>query len=154
MNRWIAILLLACSIFIEGENTGATEAKPVAQASSSRFAYVDIYVDTKSESLAAYQFNFSADQGHMTVVGIEGGEHAAFSKNPPYYDLHAIGQNRVILAAFSTANDLPHGKTRMARIHLMIEGDPPHYTLKLDVAANAAGKEISGVITFIEGATP
>jgi hypothetical protein len=154
MMRWIVLLLLVCitASFVDGRQARQANAAPVA---SSRFSYVDVYLDAKAESLAAWQLEFTAEKGHATVVGIEGGEHPAFAKNPPYYDPAAMGQNRVILAAFSTDNDLPKGKARIARIHLMIEGEPPKYAAKLVVAANSAGKTISGAgLSLSEGARP
>jgi hypothetical protein len=154
MIRWMMLLLLVCTsaLFVDGQQARPAEAAPVA---SPRFSYVDVYLDAKSQSLAAWQFEFTAERGHVTVVGIEGGEHPAFAKNPPYYDPAALGQNRVILAAFSTDNDLPKGKTRIARIHLMIEGEQPQYAMKLVVAANSAGKTIPGAaLSLSEGARP
>jgi hypothetical protein len=154
MIRWMTLLIMVCSTasFVDGQQARSAEAVPAA---SPRFSYVDVYLDAKAESLAAWQFEFAAEKGRVTVVGIEGGEHPAFAKNPPYYDPAALGQNRVILAAFSTDNDLPKGRTRIARIHLMIEGDEPKYAAKLVVAANSAGKTIPGAaLSLSEGARP
>lgn len=116
-----------------------------------RFTHVDIYVDSKGEPLAAYQLEFSANDNDVKLVGIEGGEHAAF-KNPPYYDPAALSHNRVILAAFSTGNDLPKGNVHVARLHLQIEGDGrPNYVVKLKVAADGDGKTISATASVQEG---
>ncbi len=165
MMRWIGMLLLAAlagapgTTQPEGARYGAatTPATPATrattQSSAARFAYVDVYVDPKSEALGAYQFEFTSETGHMTIAGIEGGEHTAYAKQPPYYDLAAMQQNRVILAAYSLDADLPKNRTRVARIHLMIEGEKPQYVLKLQVAANAQGKAIAGAgISLSEGA--
>ena len=154
MIRWIALLalVLAAGSFVSVRPNRAIAA---AQPSAARFSYVDVYVDVKAESLAAYQFEFVAEKGHATVVGIEGGEHPAFAKNPPYYDAAALGRNRVILAAFTTEKQLPKGKSRVARIHLMIEGDQPQYAVKLVVAATSNGKVMpSAALSLSEGAKP
>ena len=154
MIRWIALLalVLAAGSFVSVRPNRAIAA---AQPGAARFSYVDVYLDAKAESFAAYQFEFVAEKGHATVVGIEGGEHPAFAKNPPYYDAAALGRNRVILAAFSTEKQLPKGKSRIARIHLMIEGDQPQYAVKLVVAAKGDGTAITRAdMSFSEGSKP
>jgi hypothetical protein len=117
-----------------------------------RFTYVDVSIDSKSEPLAAYQFELAAEKGDVKIVGIEGGEHAAFQA-PPYYDPAAMSRDHVIIAAFNTGKDLPKGKTRVARIHVQITGDQkPEYVIKLEVAASSEGQPISGATaTVAEG---
>ncbi len=111
-------------------------------ATAVRFEAVDIYVDSGDRPLAAYQFEFAAETGAITIVGIEGGDHAAF-KEPPYYDPVALMNHRVIIAAFSTGPDLPKGRSRVARIHVRVSGDiEPEYIVKLEVAASADGERI------------
>lgn len=126
--------------------------QPADEEGRSRFSAVDIYVDSKNAPLAAYQIEFSATNGIVKIVGIEGGDSAAF-RDPPYYDTKAIQHDRVIIAAFNTssADKLPSGKTRIATIHLQIVGDqPPQFQLKLQVAANSDGNRISADATFEE----
>ena len=118
----------------------------------SRFSAVDIYVDSKSAPLAAYQIEFSATNGIAKIVGIEGGDSPAFHE-PPFYDAKAIQHERVIIAAFNTAaaDKLPSGKTRIATIHLQLIGDAaPQFQLKLQVAANPDGNRISADASFEE----
>jgi len=80
-------------------------------------------------------------------VGVEGGEHEAFAE-PAYYDTAALMNNRIIVAAFGMADELPTGKTRAATIHLQIAGDAePEYELMLTVAGNREGNEIAVTIT-------
>jgi hypothetical protein len=114
-----------------------------AQEGAVRFAAADIYVDSKDKPLAAYQLEFSAPGGDVKITGIEGGEHAAFSR-PPYYDPKAMQQERVIIAAFSTnkVDNLPAGKTRVATIHFQVRGATPEFQVKLAVAADAGGNKI------------
>jgi hypothetical protein len=109
------------------------------------FRAVDIYVDSKDKPLAAYQIEFSATNGNARIVGIEGGEHPAFSE-PPFYDPKAMQHERVIIAAFSTniVSILPKGKTRIATIHIQTSSAvEPEFELKLQVAANSKGNKIA-----------
>ena len=116
-----------------------------------RFEAVDVYVDSANAPLAAYQVEFTAETGTITIVGIEGGEHAAFSE-PPYYDPKAMRANRAVIAAFSTRNDLPRGKTRVARIHVQVTGDvEPEYIVALRIAASADGERIPATATTARG---
>ncbi|MBL1218978.1 MAG: hypothetical protein D8M59_15975 [Planctomycetes bacterium] len=116
-----------------------------------KFTYVDIYLDSGSWPLAAYQFELAAEVGDFEIVGIEGGEHTAFT-TPPYYDPAALQNDHVILGAFSTDDDLPAGKTRVARVHVMINGTQPHYTIKMQTAATTDGSRISVNTNIVEGA--
>lgn len=118
-----------------------------------RFAAVDVSVDAGNKPLAAYQLEFEATSGQVKIVGIEGGEHAAF-KPAPYYDANAIQHERVILAAFSTAaaGELPAGRTRVATIHVQITGEvEPDYAVKLTASATADGKETKATISIEKG---
>ena len=47
-----------------------------------RFEAVDVYVDSGDEPLAAYQFELVDPTGASLIVGVEGGEHAAFAAPP------------------------------------------------------------------------
>ncbi len=119
--------------------------------SDTRFAWVDVFIDSAGQSLAAYQFELSAAASAFKIVGVEGGEHAAFAE-PPFYDPAALQNDRIIIAAFNTGDDLPTGKTRIARIHVQITGvEAPAYALNLTVAAGPNGQEIPAVATFAEG---
>lgn len=124
--------------------TDVSPAQHIAAARLSRFAAVDILIDSQDKPLAAYQVTFSASRGDVLIVSIEGGEHAAFS-DAPFYDPKAIQNERAILAGFSTneAKDLPKGRTRVATVHVEIRGDiEPQYEWKLDAAATVGGETI------------
>lgn len=130
MTRLLFFLVLCCSVLRAGDSV--------------RFIPVDLYLDSKAESLAAYQLRFSADDRQTKIVGIEGGEPKVFSE-PPYYDTRAMQRERVILAAFSTAStdELPRGRTRIATIHVLVNGNNvPAFSVRIDAAANADGKSI------------
>jgi hypothetical protein len=116
-----------------------------------RFAPLHIYLDSGNSSLAAYQFELNATAGQIKIVGVEGGQHEAF-KEAPYYDPAALTKDRIIIAAFNTGRDLPKDRTRIATIHLqIIGGAEPEYDLKLNIAADADGKEIPAEISFEKG---
>ncbi|HWL92170.1 MAG TPA: hypothetical protein VNT79_01430 [Phycisphaerae bacterium] len=109
---------------------------------SVRFIAVDVFVDSGTIPLAAYQFEFSAPGGGASIVDIEGGESAAFT-SPPYYDPEALMQGRIIVGAFNTGDELPSGKTRVARMHLRVEGEPvAEFSVQLTVAGNVNGDQI------------
>ena len=126
-------------------------ADPPASQRASRFTYVDVYIDSGRSPLAAYQFELSVSKGEITIVGVEGGEHAAFAE-PPYYDTAALQSDRIIIAAFDTGDDLPSGQSRVARIHLMVSTlAPPAYRVELTAAADSDGSRIDAKITLEEG---
>jgi hypothetical protein len=125
---------------------GRISAQPTGDAAV-EFRAVDVYVDSKEQLLAAYQLEFSVTNAASAakIVGIEGGDAPAFSE-PPFYDPQAMQHERVIIAAFSTnaISDLPHGKTRVATIHLQTNrAVEPEYQLKLEAAADTNGNRIS-----------
>lgn len=116
-----------------------------------RFAPVHVYLDPAGRPLAAYQFELKATSGQIKIVGVEGGEHAAF-KEAPYYDPAALQNERIIIAAFNTGSDLPTTRTRIATIHLQITGEvEPKYALSLTTAADANGENLPVEITLEKG---
>jgi len=148
MKRWL-------TIFCFGLAAGLLAQEPAPEESRSRFGAVDIYVDSGSTPLAAYQLEFAATNGLAKIVGIEGGEPAAF-REPPFYDPKAMQRERVILASFSTAAaaELPTGKTRVATVHYQTtDSQPPRFELKLQTAGDAQGTRISAKASFVERKT-
>ncbi len=126
----------------------------VAPRSASPFRYVDVFIDTHGQPLAAYQFELRAPKG-VQLVGIEGGEHQAFA-TPPYYDPKALLDDRIVIAAFDTGAELPAGKTRVARLSVRVgNGGQPaksDYQVTLQVAASSDAKPIEGgTISISEG---
>jgi len=125
---------------IEGPNNVADE--------DVRFEAIDVFVDSGDAPLAAYQFELKSETPGVEIVGIEGGEHAAFNE-PPYYDSRAIQNNRVILAAFSTADELPSGRSRVARIQVQLTGPGlKEYRTQLKVSATKEGEKIPAEISI------
>jgi hypothetical protein len=157
MNRstigFLALALLGALAAGQGQPANDTLPQSAADAAAQgvRFAWVDVFIDPGDVPLAAYQFELAAETGSFQIVGVEGGEHPAFAE-PPYYDPAALADERIIIAAFSTDDDLPAGSTRIARIHVQIAGGgTPDYVVKLTVAATADGTEIPATATVVAG---
>jgi hypothetical protein len=121
-------------------------------AAAGRFATVDVYIDS-AEPLAAWQFELAEHRGAMQVVGIEGGDAATFDA-PPFYDRAAVDRgaaDRIIVADFSLspAADLPVGRTRVATVHVRLEGGgSPDYDLRLVAAGAADGRTLDARISL------
>ena len=144
------LLFIALSLFRLAAPLYAQQ--PVTEEGRTRFCAVDIFIDSKSAPLAAWQIEFTATNGVARIVGIEGGDAEVFH-NPPFYDPKAMQHDRVIIAAFSTepVAKLPVGRTRVATIHLQIIGSPEaSFELKLQAAADPTGNRIPVESNFIE----
>jgi hypothetical protein len=113
----------------------------ISASAQTRFVAMDLIIDPKGEPLAAYQIEITAPAG-VKIVGVEGGQHPEFRK-APYYDPKAIQSDRLIIAAFSTANatKLPSTATRMLTVHLECTRDPKLETI-LKIAADPRGQKI------------
>ncbi len=122
-----------------------SQSAPPSAVDRFEFRTVDIFIDPKGKSLAAYQLDWRIASTNGKIVGIEGGEHPAF-RNPPYYDPGAIQHERVIVAAFNTGEEsgLPRHRTRIATIHLRTKvGARCDYRLSKAEAASSDGRRIS-----------
>lgn len=117
------------------------------------FRTVKISVDSKMNSLAAYQIDIRYDKENVKVVGLEGGSKGF--DNPPFYDRAGFEGGRIIIAAF--VDDDMHaknGKTTVALLHLQTRGCHPfNFKTKTMAAAKPGGKEIPVDIevSFIDG---
>ena len=146
-------LLPLLVLLLSGAATPAPT-QPVPSSSAARFAAVDVYIDPHNKPLAAYQFELTAANTAVTLVGVEGGEHPAFASSP-YYDTKANLQRRIVIAAFNAGRDLPTGRTRVARLMVRITGDAaPDYTATLQTAASSDAATLSATIDVQEGAKP
>jgi hypothetical protein len=122
---------------------------------------VDIFVDSGEVPLAAYQVEVKAGievmvagrstfetPGTLRLVGVEGGDAAAFV-NPPYYDPKALAVERVVFAAYSMKPDegLPKGATRVARLHMQVPARGVSvYFGTLVVAGDSLAREITATV--------
>jgi len=154
LSRSTIVLLAVALVVATTLAPGRAAQAPQAQATV-RFTAMDVLLDVGDTPVAAYQIHVTTSAGDVTLVGIEGGEHAAF-RQPPYYDPKAMGQNRIVLGAFNTGSDLPRGRTRVARLMVRVTGDtPPAYAATVQVAASPDGKPIPNAavsLTESEGA--
>jgi len=111
--------------------------------SGTSFKHIEVFVDSFEKPLAAYQFEILVKEGDAKIVGVEGGDHPAF-REPPYHDPASLKSGRIIIAAFHTGKDLPHGRTRVARVHLIVKGNlNPEITVKPLAFATGAGEKFS-----------
>ncbi len=151
------MLVLACLVLGAGPvepPRDAVSTPPATQVSNVRFTWVDAFIDPQGQPLAAYQFELKAEGAGVTLVGVEGGEHPAYAQ-PPYYDPKANLQNRIVIAAFNTGDDLPKTRSRVARVMVRVSGTgQPRYSAKLDVCASSDAKPINASIRVMEGAAP
>lgn len=138
----------------QNRSDDAAPLKGAATAKATRFQAIDVFVDSGRQTLAAWQFSLASETPGVEIVGIEGGEHAAFQK-APYYDPQAMQHNRVIVAAFSTATELPSGTSRVARVHVQLQGPGPKtYRSRLTVAADRDGNTIPARLSIAEAVAP
>lgn len=147
----IAIILLSLVLpALAGKRVPGNKTYTTAPPQT-RFTPLAIYVDSGKTPLGAYQIELKAQPGSIKIVGVEGGEHKAFS-SPPHYDPAALMNERIIIAAFSTDQDLPLNRTRVATIHLQVIGDQdPAYELIPMTAAHQNGQEAEIIATYEQG---
>jgi hypothetical protein len=139
----LAALVLGWAAFAQEPATAPNAAAP----ESDRFVVADVMVESGVQALAAYQIEVVGTNanGLVKVVGIEGGESAAF-RSPPYYDPAAMQGERVILGAYSTAatEQLPRGEMRIASVHCLVSGGAsPAFHAKVSAAATTDGQPIT-----------
>ncbi|UCD51569.1 MAG: hypothetical protein JSW27_02840 [Phycisphaerales bacterium] len=150
MKKITSIILASVCVIVPvwAQQSGRDDLSPEPGV---RFAPLHVYLDSGDRALAAYQFELTATAGQIEIVGVEGGEHEAFTE-APYYDPAALAQDRIIIAAFNTGKNLPTGRTRVATVHLLIKGDvEPEYELNLTVAGDADGEKIPARLTCEKG---
>jgi hypothetical protein len=145
-GKLVIFTMLVCATI------GAFGAAPAPTTADASFRYVDVFIDPHGTPLAAYQFELRATAGDVKLVGVEGGDHAAFAR-PPYYDTRALLTERIVVAAFNTGSELPSAKTRVARLMVRTAGPAaPKYDVILEVAGAADAAPIHANISISEGA--
>jgi hypothetical protein len=139
----LALLLLASLMLAQSPPPQAPSAGDAV-----RFGALDVFLDSGAQQLAAYQFELKVTSGDVKLVGVEGGDHAAF-KRPPYYDPKALAGQRIVIAALDTGSDLPSGRTRVARLMVQVRGAvTPTYAATVQVAASPEAKSIPASISI------
>ena len=147
MRRALATVL-SCAVLMGAEWSAFSQ----TFGTGTRFTVLEIYLET-AEPLAAWQFELREASGTMRVVGVENGESDAFGE-APYYDLAAVSggaAHRIVVADYSLqpATELPTGRSRVATVHVRLEGSAdPEYVLNLMAAGGADGEPIQATIDF------
>jgi hypothetical protein len=109
-----------------------------------RFVAVDVYVEAGDRKLAAWQVEVATGD-RATIVGVEGGEPAAY-REPATYDPEALQGGKIVLAAFTTG-DAPSGRVRVARLHLM-ESEKAALEGKMVAAAAPGGARFEAKVAL------
>jgi hypothetical protein len=136
-RRRPALALASIALFAAAGGRAAVEQEP-----QPRFVAVDVFVDAGEHTLAGWQLDVTF--GSATLVGVEGGEPAAF-RAAPTYDSRALRGGRVVLAALAreATAQLPNGRVRTARLHVMTrEPGLPAHELRSAVAVDVRGNRI------------
>ena len=147
MRRALATVL-ACALLMGAGWSAFSQ----SIGTGTRFTVLEIYLET-AEPVAAWQFELREASGTMRVVGVESGDSDAFGE-APYYDLAAVSEgaaDRIVVADYSLrpAAELPTGRSRVATVHVRLEGAAdPEYVLNLMVAGGADGDPIQASIDF------
>ena len=146
------LLIILALFFLPALVVLSSPSKVYARSSQKvTFFPLNIYIDSSANDLAAYQFELYTGSSQVKIVGVEGGDSAAF-KEPPYYDPAALANNRIIIAAFNNGDNLPKGKTKVATIHLQAPTDyESAFELSLTLAATKGGQKIQAQISFEKG---
>lgn len=106
------------------------------------FKPFDLWLDTGTNELVAYQIEITYDAQAIRIVGLEGGNTPAFVK-APYYDRKGLQGGRIIVAAFTTKDEgLPTGRMRIARIHVAVSGEAAQPKAELMTAAGKDGSRM------------
>ena len=149
MKKIALLTVLLLSAFVP--QTARTQPADVME--TIHFLPLDIYIDSHQTPLAVYQFELTTLAGQVEIVGVEGGEHPAFA-HAPYYDPAALANDRIIIATYSTSDELPVGTTRVATLHLQITGGiEPEFVLELITAADPDGRRTPAEIMYAQGET-
>ncbi len=143
-----ALPLVGCLLTLLGAlllPAATTERAPTTTTSG--FAAYDVFVDAGTHRLGAFQFAWQVPLGQASIVGVEGGD--GVFQPAPYYDPAALQQHRIVVAGFALADDLPTGRTRVARLHLHLTGGAePQCTAELSACADGAGAELPANLTW------
>src|SRR5258708_35576134 len=99
MNRIIVIVIFWLAAPLLAQQAADGESRIRVRA-------LDLFVDSGSSPLAAYQLKCLATNGVVSITGIERREHLAFTP-PPHPDRKSMQHEPVILAASNTGAPQP-----------------------------------------------
>jgi hypothetical protein len=147
------------------ERPAATEDPDEPRKATIRFRPVDIFLDSDDARLAAYQVEVRYDKSRVKIVGVEGADadEAEGFNPPPYFDRKGTDAGRIVIAAFVTDDLLaPAGRTRVATLHLRVEGElkdelkgeregegAPGMSIRLVTAARPGGERLAPEVELV-----
>jgi hypothetical protein len=112
------------------------------------FGTIVVTIDSGDAELAGWQLRADFGKSDARIVGVEGGDHPAFS-DPPHYDPKALNGGEIILAALGAREDLPTGPTVVAVIH--VDHDRSPLEVSELIAVGSDGNEIPATVTQENG---
>ncbi len=127
---------LAVAVLVLGASALAAQDRPA-------FAVYDVVLDSESRVLGAWQVEVKG----LEVVGLEGGDTAAW-REAPYYDPAALAGGRLLVAGFTLDASAPAGRVRVASIHA-IARPGADATVTLVAAAESGGARFVPKATLV-----
>ncbi len=107
---------------------------------------VDVFIDSQTVPLAAWQMELRGVSPDLQIMNVSGGDASAWQPTP-YFDPAGLHGRRIILAAFTTADDPPSGKQRVARLRVSVPDSAlPKIATRLHIAAAADGRAIPATV--------
>lgn len=140
-------LALVAFVGLQDDESGYCGFRLLPEFEHGSFQTWSLVCDSGSEPLAAWQVELVVANGIAEVVGIQAGDDPAFP-DPPTYGIH-LDEGVLALAAFSLADELPTGRTRVATLHVytdLPEGAVPRTLVDDAVACDREGRRIP--VTF------
>ncbi|MEM7249524.1 MAG: hypothetical protein AAF533_29720, partial [Acidobacteriota bacterium] len=132
---------------------GLVLASPGRADGAVHFVAHDVVLASGSQTLAAWQVEVVLDASTL-IVGVEGGEAGAF-RDPAAHDPAALQGGRIVLAAFSTSDDVRSGSQRVATLHVQESGSttsPP--VIRVVAAASTDGRSLQPTARLLPRDTP
>lgn len=149
MMRVLALLVVAITPFLSSDaRSEYTEFQCGGvpwQLIAHEFRTLSLVCDSGATPLAAWQLEMVLVDAQTGVVGVEAGDSPAYP-DPPTYSLRAGAEGRFALAAYSLADELPSGRTRVATLHVASNTPEPRILLGKAVACDREGRRIP--VTF------
>lgn len=117
------------------------------------FGALEVWIDTGSERLGAWQLELTSPADGLRYSAVEGGEPGAFGEAPAY-DPAALRGGRLILAAYAgpeEAGEPPAGRVRVARLHYLVaDADAIEFAVSGVVTADTSGRRRDFEVTLVE----